>query len=402
MSRCFSLFASAPGYVTTTQNETLKNRSERNRQGYQMSSGTKESPGQRAQQMPLSRSMNHGRIVSIPDEGQCLDTVKLNRLEQSFRQWAEASAREDVHLSRRRILIIFLLIRYTGAKLNEVLALNPFEDINPGRSSVFFRSADTESGPREVQISGALSSEIQTALSDPGFRDTLENTFNVDPGFVRRKFYERAKACGFSKRVGGPEMIRKARAVELMQGNMPLPAVQMMLGHSTPNLTSSYVSFSADEIHKVTRLFMERESSRKTSARNSFFGKIQNIQQGDIQTRVTLSTTGGHSVTTVITNDSVERLGLKEGLLVTAEVKAPWVILQKCNEEPACSAENRFNGVIASITRGKVNTEYAVRISDGTELCAVVSTAGSRHLNLSEGDMVWVIFNCFSVVLHID
>ena len=367
-----------------------------------MSSGAKGSSGQRAQQMPLSKSMNHGRIVSIPHEDQCLDTVKLNRLEQSFRQWAETSARADVRVSRRRILIIFLLIRYTGAKLNEVLALDPFKDIDPIRSSVFFRSADTESGPREVQISGELSREIQSALTDPSFRDALQNLFDVDPGFVRRKFYDRAHACGFSKRLGGPEMIRKARAVELMQANMPLPAVQKMLGHSTPNLTSSYVSFSADEIQQVTRLFMERESSRKTSARNSFFGKIQDIQRGDIQTRATLITTSGHSVTTVITNDSVERLGLKQGLLVTAEVKAPWVILQKCDEEPVCSAENRFNGVIASITRGKINTEYAVRISDGTELCAVVSTAGSRHLNLRQGDTVWVIFNCFSVVLHID
>ncbi|MEW6264039.1 MAG: TOBE domain-containing protein [Thermodesulfobacteriota bacterium] len=54
------------------------------------------------------------------------------------------------------------------------------------------------------------------------------------------------------------------------------------------------------------------------------------------------------------------------------------------------------------ITRGKINTECVVLISDGTELCAVVSTAGSRSLNLSEGDEIWVLFNCFSVVLHVD
>jgi len=74
--------------------------------------------------------------------------------------------------------------------------------------------------------------------------------------------------------LGGPEAIRKVRAIELMQGNMPLPAVQLMLGHSTSNLTSSYVSFSEEEIRQVARLFMKKESLRKTSARNSFFGKI--------------------------------------------------------------------------------------------------------------------------------
>ncbi|RKX60126.1 MAG: transporter [Thermodesulfobacteriota bacterium] len=354
--------------------------------------------------MSLSKSRNHGRIVSIPDEGCCLDTVQLNRLEQSFRKWAGCSPRADVRMSRQRILIIFLLIRYTGAKLNEVLTLNPFEDIDPELQSVLFRSAgvDTEPGPREVHISETLSREIQAALADPSFSDSLQNLFDVDPGFVRRKFYERAQACEFPKQLGGPEMIRKARAVELMQGNMPLPAVQMMLGHSAPNLTSSYVSFSEEEMQQVVRVFMERESSRKTSARNAFFGKIQAIQRGDIQTRVKLTTISGHSITTVITNDSLELLGLKEGRLITAEIKAPWIILQIGNEEPACSAENRFNGVISRITKGRVNTEYAVHLPDGTELCAVVSTAGSRHLNLNEGDRVWALFNCFAVVLHVD
>lgn len=358
--------------------------------------------GRPEQPLRASKSLSQGRIVSMPDETQGLDTVNLNRLEQSFHEWVEDSPRTNVRLSRRRILIIFLLIRYTGAKLNEVLALNPFNDIDSDRQLVFFRSVNNSVEPssREVQISEALSREIQSALADPAFKDSLQNMFNIDPGFVRRKFYERAEACGFSKRMGGPEMIRKARAVELMQGNMPLPAVQMFLGHSTPNLTTSYVSFSDDEIREVTKFFIEKESSRKTSARNSFFGKIQKIQRGDIQTRIELTTIGGYSVTTVITNDSLERLGLKKGTLITAEVKAPWVILQKSNEEPKCTAENRFNGVIERVNKGKINTEYAVRISDGTELCSLVTTESSRKLNLKKGDGVWALFNCFSVVLH--
>ncbi|MBU2623257.1 MAG: TOBE domain-containing protein [Proteobacteria bacterium] len=351
-----------------------------------------------------SDSMNYGRIVSIPDENKCLDYIQLDLLERSFREWADGSPRADVRLSRRRILIIFLLIRYTGAKLNELLALNPFDDIDLEQKSVCFRGAANTPKPglREVQISEALFDEIQSTLADPAFRDSLQNLFDVDPGFVRRKFYERAKACGFSKHLGGPEMIRKARAVELMQSNMPLQAVQMLLGHSTPNLTSSYISFSEDEIRQVTRFFLEKESSRKTSARNSFFGKIQMIHRGDIQTRVQLTTTGGQSVTTVITNDSVERLGLKSGMLITAEVKAPWVILQQGDGEPECTAENRFNGIIARINRGEINTEYVVRIPDGTELCSIVTTESSQRLNIKEGDRIWALFNCFSVVLHAD
>jgi molybdate transport system regulatory protein len=353
---------------------------------------------------PASKNMHHGRIVSIPDQGQCLDSVQLDQLERSFRTWAASSVRKDVRLSRRRILIIFLLIRYTGAKLNEVLAIDPFADLDPERSSVLLHGPDTntENTTRKVHISRALSREIQEALADASFRDILKNRFDIDPGFVRRKFYERAEACGFSRRMGGPETLRKARGVELMQGNMPLPAVQKMLGHSTPNLTSSYVRFSADDMEQVTRLYMEREASRKTSARNSFFGKIQSIQRGDIQAAVRLATISGQPVTTTITLDSLDRLALKKGRLITAEVKAPWVILQKGDEVPVCSAENRFHGVVERINRGRINTEYAVRMPDETKLCAIVSTVGARALDLNGGDGVWALFNSFAVILHVD
>jgi molybdate transport system regulatory protein len=353
-------------------------------------------------QSVLATAGDHGRIVSLSEQGRCLDAAQLDRLEQSFRQWADDSARASVRLSRRRILTLFLLIRYTGAKLNEVLGMKPFVDIDTEGRTIVFGHADgkTDAQSREVQISEALALEIQNSRTDPVQRGVLENLGNVDPGYVRRKFYERAQACGFSKRLGGPEMIRKARAVELMQGNLPLPAVQKMLGHSTPNLTSAYVSFSEEEIRQVTKRFIEREASRKTSARNSFFGKIQTIRKGDIQACVTLITIGGYPLTAVITNDSLEQLDLVKGRLITAEVKAPWVILLSGKEEPHCSAENRFNGVIERINRGEVNTEYTVRIPDGTTLCAVVSTHSTRHLGLDPGDRVWMVFNCFAVVLH--
>ncbi|SMC59589.1 molybdate transport system regulatory protein [Desulfocicer vacuolatum DSM 3385] len=356
------------------------------------------------QQISLEKGIKQGGIVSISKDGQCLDSIQLNQLEQSFRQWTQKSPRADVRLARRRILVIFLLIRYTGAKLNEVLALNPFKDIDFKEHSVHFNNEnpDTRNLPRKVQISTLLSSEIQEALGDRLFKSALENRFDVDPGFVRRKFYERAQACGFSKGLGGPEMVRKARAIELLQRNMPLPAVQKVLGHSTPNLTGSYVSFSAEEIQRLTRIFIEREASHKSSARNSFFGKIQALQRGDIQTRVTLTTISGYCLITVITNDSLEQLALDEGRLVTAEVKAPWIILHNSKEAPRCSAENKFNGVIEDINKGKINTEYTVRITDGTLLCAVVSTKGAQTLGLNPGDPVWALFSCFAVILNVD
>jgi molybdate transport system regulatory protein len=353
------------------------------------------------QSRPRQERTSHGRIVSVPQDSRYLDPVQLNRLEQAFREWALDTPRADVRLSRKRILLIFLLIRYTGAKLNEVLALNPLRDINLDRQSVVFRKPDA-TPDREVQIPETLAQEIQAALKDMDFNKSRDGLFNVDPGHVRRKFYERAVACGFSKEPGGPDAIRKSRAVELMRNNMPLPVVQKILGHSTPNLTASFVSFSDDDIQQVAKFFLEKESFRKTSARNTFFGKISAIQQGDIQAKVELVTIGGDQVSAMITNDSLARLGLKPGMLITAEVKAPWVVLQQGAEEPKCTAENKFRGTIDRINQGQVTTEYVVRIADGTELCSLVTGEGGSRLDLHKDDPVWAMFNSFSVVLHLD
>jgi molybdate transport system regulatory protein len=356
--------------------------------------------------MPPSIRNRSGRtsIVSATIEAKCLNTLQLSQLERSFREWVESSQRSDISLSRKRILLIFLLIRYTGARLNEVLALNPFQDIDPKRQVVCFGKTGAEKGRqiREVQMSEALSNELQTAMGDPLLKSSPTHWFLVDPGHVRRKFYERAASCGFLPAHGAPDAIRKSRGAELIQNNMPLPVVQRMLGHSTPNLAASYVEFSDADIQQASRFFIEKESLRKTSARNIFFGKIRAIQPGDIQSKIDMLTISGASVTTVITNDSLVRLGLKIGSLITAEVKAPWVILNKGDDEPDCTAENRFQGNISRITEGKIMTEYAVRLEDGTELCSVITRESGKRLGLRKGEPIWVLFNCFSVVLHRD
>ena len=361
-------------------------------------------PGtQYPQSFQTTQPGSHARIVAAEDSCS-LDTVQLSRLEQTFRQWAQGAARADVRLSRQRILLIFLLIRYTGARLSEVLALDPFQDIDYQRQTVAFGRGEATPGrpPREVQIPEGLSQEIKAALTDPAFKESLASLFNVDPAHVRRKFYERASALGFAKELGGPDALRKSRGVELMQNNLPLPVVQRILGHSTPNLTASFVSFSDDDMKKVTRFFLEKESRRQTSARNTFFGKISAIQPGDIQAKVEMVTLGGNRLTTLITTDSLARLGLKPGMLITAEVKAPLVVLEKGAHEPNCSADNIFQGTIERVIEGAVTTEYVVRIPDGTQLCSLVTRESSDRLELGKGEPVWAMFTSFAVVLHLD
>jgi molybdate transport system regulatory protein len=353
---------------------------------------------------PRTTVSNHARILSGKGLGRCLDPIQLTRFEQTLREWVVSPGRPDIEFSRRRIFLIFLLIRYTGARLNEVLGLDLQKDFNRKTHTVRFHKAAVSGNRtgREVQIPEGVSAEVQVALELLCPRSTGGHLLQLDPAHVRRKFYERAEAIGLPRELGAPEVIRRSRAVELMQGNVPLPVVQKILGHSTPNLAAAYVKFSEEEMRRAEAFFVERENRRKTSARNAFFGKIETLRKGDVQARVEISTPGGYCIGAVITNHSLERLGLKRGGLVVAEVKAPWVTVHRSADDPGSSADNVLGASVVRIVHGKVTSEIVARIIDGTEICSLVTEESLEKLGLRTGDRVWVAFNAFTVVLHAD
>jgi molybdate transport system regulatory protein len=366
--------------------------------------GIQRIPGQpaiRGAETMISLS-NNARILAETAK-KTIDLVQLQNLEQSFRGWADAASGRTRKLSRKRILLIFLLIRYTGARLSEILRLNSVKDIDLQDRRILFRKGNMKNGGcREVQIPELLAEEIKTGLREFQASNSKLKIFRIDPAHVRRKFYDCAETAGIPRELGTPEAIRRSRAVELMQSNVPLPVVQKILGHSTPNLAASYVKFSDEEIRRVESFHIERENRRKTSARNSFFGKVDKVHIGDIQASIEIATIDGQRIHSVITNYSTTKLGLKPGRLVAAEVKAPWVVLYKGDEEPACTAENRFKGSVVRILKGKINSEVVVRITDNTELCSILTEKSRRMLKIEPGETVWAVFNATMVVIHAD
>lgn len=63
------------------------------------------------------------------------------------------------------------------------------------------------------------------------------------------------------------------------------------------------------------------------SARNTIKGTIKKITLGAVNAEVLLKISPGVEIVSVITNSSVERLGLAEGKEAYAVVKAPDVII---------------------------------------------------------------------------
>jgi molybdopterin-binding protein len=65
----------------------------------------------------------------------------------------------------------------------------------------------------------------------------------------------------------------------------------------------------------------------KLSARNILKGKVVKIVRGAVNAEVTLELPGKIQVVSIITNGSVESLGLKEGMEAYAVVKASSVMI---------------------------------------------------------------------------
>jgi molybdopterin-binding protein len=65
----------------------------------------------------------------------------------------------------------------------------------------------------------------------------------------------------------------------------------------------------------------------KISARNILKGKIVKVIQGAVNSEVTLELPGGVRIVSIITNSSVENLGLTEGKEAYAIIKASSVMV---------------------------------------------------------------------------
>jgi molybdopterin-binding protein len=65
----------------------------------------------------------------------------------------------------------------------------------------------------------------------------------------------------------------------------------------------------------------------KLSARNILKGKVIRITRGAVNSEVIIQLAGGEQIVSVITNASVDGLGLKEGMEAYAVIKASSVMV---------------------------------------------------------------------------
>lgn len=144
-----------------------------------------------------------------------------------------------------------------------------------------------------------------------------------------------------------------------------------------------------------------RRFDMKTSARNQFLGKITTLKPGAVNSEVILDIGSGDTITAIITNESVEHLGLKVGKDAYALIKAPWVIVTT-SEGFRTSARNELYGTVTRVQEGAVNGEVIIELKGGKCVAAIVTNDSIKSLGLKEGVKACALIKASHVILAVN
>jgi molybdate transport system regulatory protein len=140
--------------------------------------------------------------------------------------------------------------------------------------------------------------------------------------------------------------------------------------------------------------------SMKVSARNNLRGVVASVKPGAVNAEVTLDV-GGTPLVAIVTNESVQSLGLAPGAEAYALIKASFVILATEDGGLKTSARNRLCGTVERVTDGAVNTEVVLALDGGARLTAIITMESTKDLGITEGGRACALVKAPHVILAV-
>ena len=203
----------------------------------------------------------HARTESIA----YLMSDQVNNLTRSFQEWYDSPLiKPTTRRIRGRYWLAFLLLRFSGARLGEVLAVNDLTDVDFRAAEVKLitlkqrlpsnsrgRGRQRSTPVRLVPVPSTVMAELGNYLAQ--HPDQRGKVFKLDQGNFRKVFYERAAEAGIPRGLDHPHVLRHTRAIEMTRLSVPLTGVQSILGHSSLNTTAHYTRMSNHETKEVLR-----------------------------------------------------------------------------------------------------------------------------------------------------
>ncbi|MBF0421375.1 MAG: TOBE domain-containing protein [Magnetococcales bacterium] len=148
--------------------------------------------------------------------------------------------------------------------------------------------------------------------------------------------------------------------------------------------------------HQLMRRWM-----MKTSARNQFMGIVQKVTKGAVNAEVTLDIGENNTLVAIITNTSIDHLGLTPGVEAYALVKAPWIIVTT-DEALKSSARNRLCGVVTYCVAGAVNGEVVIELPGGKSVTAIITNESIQSLGLKAGVRACALIKASHIILAVN
>jgi molybdate transport system regulatory protein len=139
----------------------------------------------------------------------------------------------------------------------------------------------------------------------------------------------------------------------------------------------------------------------KISARNLLAGKVHEVIKGAVNAEVSLVLEGGEKVVAIITNSSIDALGVEKGKAAFAIIKASEVIVGKGVDGAKLSARNVLAGKVAHVQDGAVNSEVTIKLTGGTTVIASITKESVKTLGLKAGDEVSAIVKASNVLIGV-
>jgi molybdate transport system regulatory protein len=139
----------------------------------------------------------------------------------------------------------------------------------------------------------------------------------------------------------------------------------------------------------------------KISARNVFQGKITEIKIGSVNSEIDVTLGGEDKIVAIVTNGSVQKLGLVAGKSVTVLIKASSVLVMTDGSGVTLSARNILAGKVSKLSNGPVSSEVAIVLPSGTTVYATITHEAVTELGLKEGAAASAVIKSSSVILGV-
>ncbi|MDD3591511.1 MAG: TOBE domain-containing protein, partial [Sulfurovum sp.] len=117
-----------------------------------------------------------------------------------------------------------------------------------------------------------------------------------------------------------------------------------------------------------------------------------------VNERITLLTSKGAKLSSVITSESAKEMSLKEGDTVTALFKASHVMLSAAHID-GISARNQLEGTIENVVKGMVSTEVTLVLEGGEHIMSIVTNEVAEELGVESGKKAVVIIKSSDIMI---